>query len=210
MPWHTFTACICVLLIFTPIYFNKLHARAQKHFSIDAVKNLSRSKESVNLQIKASQRMCQCWRTRWPKTNDILIFLASENRFSMIKICWTMQFNWKNGNLTVCFTSDPWIHVPISICLHFLSLIQIEYAFDYVILFAINEKRSTPCHDAQLCFWLLCRWQIFRCRFLYRRFSSMIARAHSCVSHFMLCPTVDNVLVRILIDVLSFVSLIQL
>lgn len=29
-------------------------------------------------------------------------------------------------------------------CLVFVSLIQIEYTFDYVILFALNEKWSSP------------------------------------------------------------------
>lgn len=60
-----------------------------------------------------------------------------------------MQFNWKNGICTVrarftmeCRETLVYMHVPISICLRFVSLIQIEYAFDYVILFALNEKWS--------------------------------------------------------------------
>lgn len=92
------------------------------------------------------------------------------------------------------------MHVPISICLRFVSLIQIEYAFDYVILFALNEKWCTPhqTHNYMLCYLYVDGVFLF---FLYVHAQNAL--------YFILCRMLTT-FTRISIDVLSFMSLIQL
>lgn len=83
-----------------------------------------------------------------------------------------MHFNWKNGNLSM-----PCIEYSLNACanINFVCFschsFAIEYSFDYVILFALNEKLSVPQQRTVvfyiLFFFSLCVFIIYR---IFQRF----------------------------------------